>query len=172
MTTRLPDLRVRLASTQVASRNAREDLRVAQARAEARAIEAAGGEKTLGGNAESRGRALLLAVAQDSDYQDALAMVRSLEATSAILEAELEGERDRRREREWSVRLRLADALDRRGVPTESDDQADDTAFEDGADAFSSSEVARGLREMVSDRNRHLTVAASACESAPDDSPF
>jgi hypothetical protein len=149
MATGLPDLRKRLAAAQIGARNEREDLRVIQARAETRAIEAAGGEKQLGANAESRERALLIALADDAEYQGLLNMTRELERLAADLEAELEGERDIRREQEWAIRLRLAAALDGRGIQSDADaaEIADEDPFAEAADAEAGDRVIAELRE-------------------------
>jgi len=173
--TRLPDIRSRLAATQMAAKEARESLAYVKAQAETRAIQAAGGEKALGGNAESRERALLLALGADEAYQAQLKAVRALEDAAANLEAELEGEKDLRREREWGVRLRLAEALDRRGVQSDGDPpQGDrDESFENAVDALAYGVTVCELRDMASEKEPAMAAAASPRgQLAADDLPF
>lgn len=146
MASKLPDLRKRLATAQIGARNEREDLRVLQARAESRAIEAAGGEKALGSNAESRERALTIALADDAEYQRMLNMARELERLAANLEAELEGEKDLRREQEWAIRLRLAAALDGWGIQSDGEPSEPEGEFEWAADALAADVTIRELQ--------------------------
>jgi len=70
-------------------------LKVEEAKAEARAVEAVGGEKNLGSNAEARKRALTLAVAEDEDYRKALDLWRRTFLDHKAAEAEVEAERER-----------------------------------------------------------------------------
>lgn len=68
-----------------------------RARAERRAIEAAGGEKALGSNAEARKRSLALALAEDEQYQAHLELLdrarkRLLEARQEYEQAKVEAE--------------------------------------------------------------------------------
>jgi len=82
--------RVEYMKTAVELAKAEWNLKVAQAQAEARAIQAVGGdEKALGTNAEARQRALTLAVAQDEEYRQAweawrLAMVGERLAAASV----------------------------------------------------------------------------------------
>jgi hypothetical protein len=152
--TKLPDLRKRVAALQIGVREAREDLVLVKAQGESRAIEAAGGEKQLGANAEARERALLIALAADEDYQRLTNVLRALERGATQLEAELEGERDIRREIEWGIRARLAAALDGRGIHPENghgeiaDDQPE-ADFEAAADAEAGDRLVAELRDEM-----------------------
>jgi hypothetical protein len=85
-----------------------------------------------GRNAEERKARLVLALAADAGYQAAL---RHHERTTLLIEhneAALDEYRDARREWEWAVRLRLAEALERQAVP--SDRPGDDESIDDAAD--------------------------------------
>jgi len=84
---RLHNARAQAAVTAVALAEAEYNLKVEKARAEARAVEAAGGEKALGPNADARQRALTIAVEEDQafrraheDYLQALLAHRNAEA--------------------------------------------------------------------------------------------
>lgn len=112
----LADLRRSLVNTRVELANKGDELPRARARAERRAIDAAGGdEKAMGSNEAARSRALTIALADDDEYRTALANVRSLEAGVLRLEAEIEIARDERRERERLTRERLISAMDASG---------------------------------------------------------
>jgi hypothetical protein len=145
---RIQDVRTRLTETRITAREAREDFATTRAMAETRIIEKVGGEKALGANAEARERALLPALRSDDDYIGCLAAVRELEATAERLEAELEGLRDERREREWAVRLRLVQALERRGALGDGANgtDPDDTSFDDVGDVEAEELVLRVCR--------------------------
>ena len=66
---------------------------VAKARAEAKVIESAGGERALGSNQAARDRALTLSVAQDKDYKRALEAYVKAQEERHLAEARLEAER-------------------------------------------------------------------------------
>jgi hypothetical protein len=172
---RLADLRKRLASTQMAARNAREDLAIERAQAEAEAIEAAGGDKALGANAEARERALTIALSLHQVYQSRLMAARALDEAAASIEAELEGEKDLRRQEEWAVRARLAAALDGRGVQSErgENELGDDDGFEQAADAQLADVATREVREQVAAGQRVVEGDPfDAPELDPDSMPF
>lgn len=138
---RRPDLIQQIASLRRGVVTRRIDLRsandrevIARAEAEARAIEAAGGTKALGANADERERALILALAQDSVYQSVFSLARQIQADAERVEAELEAAEDERRAGEWAIRARLADALDHRGIQSDTASGEDDGAFDDSLD--------------------------------------
>lgn len=143
----LPETRKRLVETRITLRQANDHFAQSRAEAEQRAIDAAGGEKSLGANEEARKRALTLVLAKDDDYQLAVTMIRQMEATVDRLEAEMEDLRDARREEEWRIRLRLADALDRRGIRPDAADTADDrAAFDASADEAATARIVAAQR--------------------------
>ena len=83
-----------------------------RARAERRAVEAAGGEKALGSNAEARRRALILALTNDEQYQAHLDLIdrarkRLLESQAEYEQARVEAEVARAR---FNLALRLLTA--------------------------------------------------------------
>lgn len=80
---------------------------LAKAQAEARVIEAAGGEKELGSNAEARQRALTIALAADPEYQAAVKVYQIALAEARAADAQVESHR------EW---LKVAAAALRAGV--------------------------------------------------------
>lgn len=125
----LTDLRIQLAASRDALRHAKDTLALTQAEAEQRAIDIAGGQ--IGKNEAERTRALTLALSRDSHYRAALTQVRVYEAEVDRLDALLEGAKDARRIEEWTIRARLADALDRHGLPS----TPDDAVFDDVSDA-------------------------------------
>jgi hypothetical protein len=114
-----------LTETRIKLREQSACVATARAQAEQRAIEAAGDEKALGSNETARQRALTIALANDPEYQAALKVMRDLEAAADRQEADLESAKDERRQWEWSIRERLAAALDGRGVASENTDRPD-----------------------------------------------
>lgn len=84
-----------------------------------------------GKNAEERKAKLAVALANDEQYirltEDAERLQTEIEAHEAVIEHL----RDLRRDHEWNIRLRLAAALDGRGLPQE---QRPDEAFDTVAD--------------------------------------
>lgn len=85
-----------------------------------------------GKNAEERKNALVIALSEDRTYCDSWQAHEDITHDLERLEADIDQLRDERREREWSIRLRLVEALDRRGIP--SGHAGDDGAFDDVAD--------------------------------------
>ena len=154
-----------LVAARIALRNASDELASARAAAEQRAIDAAVAtaragangkkevdpEKALGANERARERALTLALADDRDYQAVRLRVRGLEEAVDLLEAELEDARDVRREREWEIRARLAEALDGRGVQSDHAEASpeDDVAFDDAAEEAVVEEAGELVRAIL-----------------------
>lgn len=99
----------RLNQVQAAIRLAEAEsaLVLAKAQAEARVIEAAGGEKELGSNAEARQRALTIAIAADPEYQAAIKAYQMALLEARVADAQVESHR------EW---LKVAVAALRAGV--------------------------------------------------------
>lgn len=93
-----------------------------------------------GKNAEERKARLVLALAGDHAYRHAQRHHDRLTLLIEQNEAALDEWRDARREFEWAVRLRLAEALERQAVP--SDRPGDDDSFDDAADALALRRVA------------------------------
>lgn len=67
----------------------------------------------------------------NGDYRAALASYRHAQWIKDRAAADLESALDARREYEWSIRCRLADALLSRGVQSDHADPAGDVAFDD-----------------------------------------
>lgn len=85
-----------------------------------------------GKNVEERKNALLIALSEDRTYCDSWQANEDITHDLERLEADLDQLRDERREREWGIRLRLVEALERRGIPSEH--AGHDGAFDDVAD--------------------------------------
>lgn len=126
------ELRIQLASVRDQLRHAKDILTMAQAEAEQRAIDMAGGQ--IGKNEAERARTLTLALSRDPHYRGALTAVRVFEAEIDRLEALLEGAKDARRVDEWAIRARLADALLTAGISSDQLDTNGDSAFDDTVD--------------------------------------
>ena len=77
--------------------------------------------QTTGKNAEDRKRELTIALASDEDYIAALDDLRDAEAELDQAQAAIDAAEADRRDREWSIRARLAEALGRVNVTTEDD---------------------------------------------------
>lgn len=105
----------RLNQVQAAIRLAEAEsaLVLAKAQAEARVIEAAGGEKELGSNAEARQRALTIALAADPEYQAAVKAYRIALVEARAADAQVESHR------EW---LKVAVAALRAGFASDPGD--------------------------------------------------
>lgn len=115
-----------LAGARSALQAAKDSEKVQRAYAERRAAQSLNG--TLGKNAEERERQLTVALAEDAEYQAALARLRQSELRVAECEADIEVYKDQRRESEWAVRAALVNALAQRQIFAEADDSAFDAA--------------------------------------------
>lgn len=104
---------MRLVEERELLKDARLEARVARARAELAAIEAAGGAKRFGDSAEVRERKLVLVAADDPECRRLDRRVAELEAAVARREAQFERAVRALRFWEWQVRNRLTDTLDR-----------------------------------------------------------
>lgn len=129
----LANLRRDLAENQVALSDAKRALERAKALAEQRAIDAAGGEKALGANAEARERALALAFITDQEYQAHVESVAQADTWVGRIQTDIEIVGDQRRADEWAIRDRLVQALERSSIPT-NHHGADARVFDDVAD--------------------------------------
>jgi hypothetical protein len=109
MATKLSSLRQELAEARMHLRETKEIYAVTKAQAESIIIARLG--DTLGKNAESRERNLLIQLEDDMSYRVVRQELRLLEDSIDRLEAALETELDERRAEEWRIRARLADAL-------------------------------------------------------------
>jgi hypothetical protein len=70
-----------------------------------------GDPKNMGANQADRDRQMTIELTHDNEYQDVSEELFRTTAAVTRLEAETEGLRDLRREREWLSRDKLADAL-------------------------------------------------------------
>ena len=129
----LAAIRYELVEYRIALRNLDDTYILTRALAEQRIIDAAGGDKGLGANEGARARALVIGLASDGDYQASAGARRSLTDAIEHLEREVEDARDLRRDVEWAIRARLADALDRRGVTSDDPQRHSDHEFTDAA---------------------------------------
>lgn len=80
---------------------------------------------TLGKNAEDRKRELTVAVAHNDAYQAALSNLRGCEADLDRAQANIDAAEAERRDREWAIRAKLAEALERLHLPKASNDDID-----------------------------------------------
>ncbi len=85
---------------------------LAKAQAAQRIIEAAGGSKALGLNAEDRDRALIIALAADEECMTAESTARTYQAQVDRLQAQVDDEIDLRRTQDRASRDRLSTALE------------------------------------------------------------
>jgi hypothetical protein len=106
----IADLRLELVDVRVAASIVKDQLDW---------YEAAIAANVTGKNAEERKNALVLALGSHDEYQGCYGKHRLLAVRQERLEAEIENARDARREYEWSIRLRLVEALERRGMTEE-----------------------------------------------------
>lgn len=134
----------KLAGSRARLRDAKDEYERVRAFAEQRAIVGLNG--TIGKNEEERKRNLTIALADDKEYQAALKTLREWETVVDRLEADLEDARDRRRDHEWKIRSKLADALWRCGIESNSDDPPGDVAFDDTMDHETLSRLESNLR--------------------------
>lgn len=127
-------IRYDLVGVRAALANVSAELVTAKAVAEQRAIDAPGGdEKKIGANETARARALIIALADDLVYQETVQRYRNLAEAVERTEAVLEEAIDVRREREWAIRLRLAEALDGKRVTSDRHERINEDAFDDAA---------------------------------------
>ena len=104
--------RQRLAAARIALRDAQDHHDLTRAQAEQRIIEAAGGTKNLGANAEDRSRAVTLALADDPAYCAALAAFREAQAEVDRVQADVDDAIDQRRKFDRASRDRASAAIE------------------------------------------------------------
>ena len=121
-----------IAATTAELREAKDSLANQRAKTEQEAIDRAGGPKTLGANEEERQRKLALALSRDAVYLAAHRRVRFLEAQLDTQQAGLALEQDTRRETEWAIRSKIAQALTHQA--RDLDTSAETTALDQAAD--------------------------------------
>lgn len=98
-------LRIRAHNARAAAATQHRTLKLSTAHVELRIIAAAGGDKHLGGNAEARSRALLVAEASDAEYQAAVQAALVAEEAGREAVMLLEVALDRRESIKWQIRL-------------------------------------------------------------------
>jgi len=125
----------KLAEARASLRAAKDEFNVVKAESEQQYIAQSG---SIGKNAEERDRTLIVALAANPGYIGALGNLRGYEVLVEQLEADLEKQKDQRREREWLIRAALVDALNARNMAHEDttgdapfDAAADDEIFDD-----------------------------------------
>lgn len=121
----IPQLRLELANIHGLLRTRKQLMDLVEARI-ATTIE--------GKNEQQRKAALLLALNDDEEYRDDWRECEGLTFRAEQIEAELESWRDARRDYEWSIRLRLVQALEQRAMPASETDQAFDDVMQETTD--------------------------------------
>ena len=104
-------LRAELSSTQARAADAKVALRHVTADRETALIAAAGGDKTLGANADARARALLLLLDADPAYTHARDAHAEADRLMRMSQVELDCARDQRECIRWEIRERHLDAM-------------------------------------------------------------
>jgi hypothetical protein len=104
--------RAQLAAARIALRAQQDHHDRITAQAEQRIIDAAGGTKGLGTNAEDRSRALVLALAEDATYTESLMWLRHAQAEVDRLQAEVDDLIDERRKLDRASRDRASAAIE------------------------------------------------------------
>jgi hypothetical protein len=111
-TTKKASPRAQLAAARIALRAQQDHHERITAEAEQRSIDAAGGAKNLGANAEDRTRALTLALFEDHDYTESLMWLRAAQAEVDRLQAEIDDLIDQRRTLDRESRDRASAAIE------------------------------------------------------------
>lgn len=129
------------------------DEKSAKAQAEDRAIKAvttkdSKGKPDYGSNPEDRARYLIVAIAEDFAYGAYLTEMRSVQADIDRLQAEVDFFHDERRRYEWGIRDRIAHALEKLGVQSDSGDPSGDDVFNDALD-HAVDQVATGILQTT-----------------------
>ncbi len=109
----IPALRLQVATYENDLETVERDYQVAKAHVEEHTIAGTGYDlKALGGNEGEQKRRLAYAVLLDSDCKAKLERANAFRAGLRIAEANLAGAIDRRRTHEWSIRDRIARAME------------------------------------------------------------
>ena len=112
-----------IATLRMRSQVAKDDLKIAKARAEQDIISQLNG--SYGKNAEERERQLTIGLADHKAYQFVLNTARGFENQLLQAEADLAMYLDTRRQDEWAVRAALVNALEKRAIfPEQADESA------------------------------------------------
>jgi hypothetical protein len=130
--TQIADARKRLAEATIEHRNALAVQANQESLAIQRAITAAG-EAGLGSSDKVRDRNIAIALANDAEYQAAIATALALGGVVERVQAELKCLEDQRREAEWAIRERFAPVFAGRDAPDEQhhpEDQMLDVAID------------------------------------------
>jgi hypothetical protein len=162
-----------LADARAEKRTALDTYSFVKAEAEQRAIDAAGGEKALGANADSRERALTLALARDRTHQEALGQLRYWERTVERLEASVQAYEDDRRSQERQVRAELVDALRTNGIPLDGrSEHAPASAVLRHTSDRALTNRARGAWQDSGSVSTHTAKPVAVGDAGDDDLPF
>ena len=108
-----------IATLRMRAQVAKDDLKIAKARAEQDIISQLNG--TYGKNAEERERQLLIGLADHKAYQFVLTTARGFENQLLQAEADLAMYLDTRRQDEWAVRAALVNALEKKNIFLDGD---------------------------------------------------
>lgn len=98
-----------------------------------------------GKNETDRRRELTLALSQDGAYRSALAQLREAEYAVDRAQADVEAAESERRDREWGIRARLAEALERLPKTPDNDIDWHDLHFQTEQRKFEA--IERNLRQ-------------------------
>jgi len=123
-----------IATLRMRSQVAKDDLKIAKARAEADIISQLNG--TYGKNAEERERQLLIGLSDHKAYQFALNTARAMEGQLLQAEADLAAQLDIRRQDEWAVRAALVNALEKRAIFPETSETTAEAVLDSEIDAL------------------------------------
>lgn len=156
----IAELEREIAAVRSHFRDATRNLEVAKAKAEQRAIVAAGGIKALGSNEDERKRALVLALAEDTAYQELVERHADIQHRLERFEADLRGVEAHRRESEWQTRQQLAGTLAAQRITSDQADRSGDGAFDDAALEHSIRVVETIMRADLYDHQRHAANQA------------
>jgi len=108
-----------IATYRMRSQVAKDELKIAKARAEQDIIASLNG--TYGKNAEERERQLVIGLADHKAYQFAVNTARAFENQLLQAEADLAVYLDTRRQDEWAVRAALVNALEKKNIFLDGD---------------------------------------------------
>lgn len=121
-----------IATLRMRSQVAKDDLKIAKARAEQDIIGQLNG--SYGKNAEERERQLLIGLADHKPYQFALNTARGYENDLLQAEADLAVYLDTQRQDEWAVRAALVNALEKRAIFSETNESTAEAVLDSEID--------------------------------------
>ena len=122
-----------IATYRMRAQVAKDDLKIAKARAEQDIISQLNG--TYGKNAEERERQLLIGLSNHTAYQYVLKTCRAYENDLLQAEADLAMYLDTRRQDEWAVRAQLVNALEKRAIFPDDRESTAEAVIESAGDA-------------------------------------